>query len=67
MTAQGMWIVIIPVTGHCMKSQALCSSVLPLERSSHCSSYTAFMVHVITFYLIVVVPMVCEVLDFFKY
>lgn len=63
-TAQAMWIVIIPVTGHCMKSQALCSSVLPLEHSSHCSSYTAFMVHVRTFYL-VVVSMVCEVLDFF--
>lgn len=66
-TAQGMWIVIIPVTGHCMKSQALCSSVLPLQHRSHCSSYNAFMVHVITFYLIFLVPMVCEVLDFLKY
>lgn len=56
-TAQAMWIVIIPVTGHCMKSQALCSSVVPLECSNHCYSYTAFMVHIITFYLIVVVPL----------
>lgn len=66
-TAQGMWIVIIPVTGHCTISQALCSSVLPLECSSHCYFYTAFMVHIAMFYLIVVVPLVCKVLGFFKY
>lgn len=64
-TARGMWIVIIPVTGHCAKSQALCSSIPPLEHSSYCYSYTAFMVHAITFYLVAVVPSVCEVLVFF--
>lgn len=43
-TAQGMWIVIILVTGHCVKSQALCSLILPLQHSRHCYSYSAFMV-----------------------